>query len=127
MIHRTAQTATSGKQYSLKTVPIKKGIKSVTAMLEQRVQRGAQLLDEKVPDWRSKIDVERLDISDFRDCILGQLFGSYRTGLREMGLASILVGVDYGFDMNLDVVLDINLRAELHELWRNEIAQVAHV
>lgn len=43
---------------------------------------GALLLDEQGPkDWRSKIDVEILDIADGTDCILGQLYNGWENGL----------------------------------------------
>ncbi len=38
------------------------------------VERGAKLLDERVPGWFEKIDLDKLDISSGRNCALGQVF-----------------------------------------------------
>lgn len=40
----------------------------------QRVMRGARLLDEYRPDWRSRIDLSTLDLSNPCLCILGQVY-----------------------------------------------------
>lgn len=45
------------------------------------VQNGAALLDEVVPDWRSRIKVINLDLGDSQFCVLGQLYGDYDAGL----------------------------------------------
>lgn len=39
------------------------------------VLRGVELLDRKIPGWRSQIDVERLDIASLPTCVVGQLGG----------------------------------------------------
>ncbi len=33
---------------------------SIPMSLQSRVQKGAKLLDEKVPDWHKKVDVKKL-------------------------------------------------------------------
>lgn len=46
--------------------------------VEQAVQNGIDWLDENYDgDWRSKINLDKLDMSRSMDCILGQLYGSY--------------------------------------------------
>jgi len=54
----------------------------VTASVAARVGRGMALLDERVPGWVDRIDVDRLDVSHPGDCPLGQLFGSYERAWR---------------------------------------------
>ncbi len=44
---------------------------------EQRVANGMRLLDEKVPRWIEKIDLESLDIISCHDCIIGQALGLF--------------------------------------------------
>ena len=44
-------------------------------------RRGERLLDRVQPDWRDKVDRERLCMSDGCDCILGQVYGDYNDGL----------------------------------------------
>lgn len=46
------------------------------------VDRGIALLDEKKPGWRDEVDVDRLSIINGFDCVLGQLYGGYYTGLK---------------------------------------------
>lgn len=53
--------------------------------IETRVNRGAALLDEKVPGWWERIDLEQLQLSSCIRCVLGQLFGIYGQGIRELG------------------------------------------
>ena len=45
--------------------------------ITDRVREGMTWLDINVPGWCDRIDVERLDISHCRRCMLGQLFGNY--------------------------------------------------
>jgi len=52
------------------------------------VARGVELLDERLPGWDEEITVENLNLSNCRECVLGQLFGEYDKGLRVLGLSS---------------------------------------
>ena len=40
----------------------------------ERVAKGAQFLDEKIPDWYTKINTDTLDMTDGSCCIIGQLY-----------------------------------------------------
>lgn len=42
--------------------------------IASRVTAGIAFLDEKVPGWREKIDMNRLELNNSNNCILGQLF-----------------------------------------------------
>jgi hypothetical protein len=44
------------------------------------------LLDEKYPEWWKKINVDKLNMGDYQNCILGQLYGSYCTGLDKLNV-----------------------------------------
>jgi hypothetical protein len=62
----------------------------MTAIAE-RVAAGAAFLDERVPDWwradrASAIDPDGLMIQSYCDCVLGQLFGTYGTGVVQLDL-----------------------------------------
>lgn len=71
--------------------------------MNENVLRGAQLLDKKRPNWYNEIDLEKLDIKSIDNCVLGQLYDYFVTGLDELG-------VDYsnaseslhGFDIHLE-------------------------
>lgn len=43
-------------------------------IMETKVERGAQYLDESYPDWYTKINVDQFNLSDADHCICGQLF-----------------------------------------------------
>jgi hypothetical protein len=44
---------------------------------EPRVADGARLLDLVRPGWEEKINIDELDMSSGRWCVLGQVYGSY--------------------------------------------------
>lgn len=73
--------------------------------MADRVQRGVALLDQRVPDWRERIDVERLDMAVSAHCVLGQLNGGHRTptpytaGLDALGL-DYQGGEEHGFELH---------------------------
>ena len=73
-----------------------------------RVKRGADLLDEQLPDWYKRIDTAELQMERYDRCILGQTFkdwlspeggGSYLRGLRALGIQEGS-GHRYGFDLD---------------------------
>ena len=51
-----------------------------------RVANGVALLNEKVPGWRDRIDLQTFDINSFQKCVLAQLYGSYFDGVAALGL-----------------------------------------
>lgn len=54
--------------------------------INERVQAGIALLDEKGPaDWRERIDLGKLDLAYMSRCILGQVFGDFYAGARDLG------------------------------------------
>lgn len=44
---------------------------------QERVARGAVLLDEKRPGWEQKIRVNELNMGSFCDCVIGQIEGDF--------------------------------------------------
>jgi hypothetical protein len=62
--------------------------------VEDRVARGATILDKKRPGWVDLIDLGKLDLASNRQCVLGQVFGSFDLGSREVDVPNI---DDYGF------------------------------
>lgn len=63
-----------------------------------RVARGVALLDEKVPGWVNKVDVEQLNVSNGTTCVLGQLYGEYNFGRAKLGLDEVQAA-EYGFQL----------------------------
>lgn len=69
----------------------------VQALADELVGNGYHLLTTHFDGWlgwRSKINPDTLDIEDLHQCVLGQLFGHYTSGLLELGL---LAGCEHGF------------------------------
>ena len=75
--------------------------------------RGAQLLDQRVPGWFDRIDPNRLDIRYSGVCVLGQLYGGYAIGCKQLGIG-FCRAVGYGFQV---IILGSPNKA-----WRREIA-----
>jgi hypothetical protein len=62
-------------------------------------QKGAALLDQKIPGWEHRIDPETLEMGDPRHCVVGQICGFYRPrfyGILQMS-DNINVEVAHGF------------------------------
>lgn len=51
--------------------------------------RGAILLDQFKPDWFKAARLKQLEMSSTEQCMLGQTFGSFGYGLRELALTAI--------------------------------------
>lgn len=62
-----------------------------------QVENGMALLDEAQPGWRELINLTTLDINTTHNCILGQVFGSYREGCRVLGIQAFSVKDSFGF------------------------------
>jgi hypothetical protein len=91
---------------------------------EVRVARGVALLDETVPDWRQRIDVETLDMTDGTQCVVGQVFAAaYWYGLGRLGLdEGSWDSHDYGFITEVAYEdypdrMDVDATAALRDLW----------
>lgn len=52
----------------------------------ERVYRGATLLDRVIPGWENSVNLDALDMSSVESCILAQVFGTYNSGVEELGL-----------------------------------------
>ncbi len=92
----------------------------------QRVKLGVSWLDKNAPDWRSKVDVDKLDIRYPTQCILGQVFkGPIGSGYWPNGMD----GFDYAwsvYDMR-DAVIDYGFDAETFIGWREMKTQYANL
>ncbi len=88
--------------------------------MKENVLRGVALLDEEVPDWREKINSNELDMDKYGWCILGQLFGFYDIGLRQLKIASRAKSIEYGFDARTQSERSKKWN-ELAQLWREQL------
>ena len=83
------------------------------------VLRGVARLDIVMPDWRTKIDKERLNLRDGQHCIAAQLQESL-TGRADyfdfcdyqLGLSRIEERYEYGFTMTMGVMYSDDINTE---------------
>ena len=54
--------------------------------LEERVQAGAEYLDEIRPGWEEEVNTDHLQLNNCLDCVLGQLFGDFDEALAELDI-----------------------------------------
>lgn len=64
---------------------------------EERVTRGAALLDDNVLGWWDLVDTGSLNLSSFEMCVLGQVFSSYGQGLWELTIQAEGQDARHGF------------------------------
>jgi hypothetical protein len=86
----------------------------LTITANRRVLNGASLLDKHFGpsyDWRSRVDLDILDMRVSDCCVLGCLFGSYYVGLAALGLGFYLDD-PYGFN-----AYDVEGREQLGKAW----------
>lgn len=98
------------------------------------VDRGVELLDRYSPygdTWPYEVNLLELDMSDWRSCVLGQLYdGDYSSGVRELGHAAgwvnasfMTFGVRHGFEVKTGDGIHRTLTdyTALRDAWRNRI------
>ena len=81
----------------------------------ERAARGADFLDDANPGWAAHVDPDRLELSDGRSCVLGQLHGGYRLGLgraRILNLSSAPIASLSPVDLGFQAVGDLGEAAE---------------
>lgn len=81
--------------------------------IQERVESGAKLLDVQRPGWDSLIDIAQLDIASTSKCILGQVYGTYAVGVKDLGIDGR--SHEYGFTAYPHV-------ADVNSVWRELIA-----
>lgn len=96
--------------------------------IEERVQRGAQLLDVKMVGWYRYVDKDVLDLSNSCRCVLGQLFGWFADGARSLRIRA--EAADYGFESpnfgelsSTTVPIYQKYYQDLEDCWVKEINQ----
>lgn len=99
-------------------------------MYEDRVAKGAVLLDSVRPGWAAEINSDKLKMYSCDECILGQVYRDFNKGYNIVtSLATDMSIFDLGFDLRLsetDSYADsrgaIAIRfAALADAWRAEI------
>ena len=55
-------------------------------MYTEQVALGKALLNKQKPQWRKKVDFNKLDMNSLAEDLLGQVFGDFHVGIRMLGL-----------------------------------------
>ncbi len=85
-------------------------------MLLERVENGIKYLNEQVPGWFMRFNLNSFDINDGSKCLCGQLLGGYGKWRDEHDYEEAF---DYGFaDINMQTVYD------LEDIWKEEIKKL---
>lgn len=100
------------------------------ATIAERVQAGVEFLNEKMPGWEKKINLDTLDLADGRHCILGQIFAAYaKTGRSGYNYGCEYFGffadTEYLYNCRFDYGFSINNTGSFQELtaeWWNAIS-----
>lgn len=111
-------------------------IEDFRALCAERVDRGAKVLDGQDEGWFERVSADALEMSSTCKCVLGQRFGTYLTGLRELDRRLQIpcvegtFALDHGFEIRplelhgLDKYLSsLDAWNLLDELWLNEITK----
>src|SRR3989344_7097480 len=75
------------------------GVEPILFPVGRRIASGVKFLDELEPDWRSKVNARRLDISNPGDCILGQIFGDFMDGCSQLRIEPHKEAARMGFNV----------------------------
>jgi hypothetical protein len=96
--------------------------------LEERIARGVELLNKTTFDkpWYQLIDLDKLNLRDNANCVLGQLYGTYMNALERLasrpdGSYDFVWGPDYGFSVTIYEPHPEEVLVELETMWRAEI------
>jgi hypothetical protein len=74
-----------------------KGGKVDILSVRSRVERGIKYLYVLMPNWRERIDADKLTFEESPRCIIGQLTGSYIQRRHLLGIASHEMACRHGF------------------------------
>lgn len=89
--------------------------------LSHAVKRGSEILDSVRPLWYEDVNTEDLDMQSVDNCLLGQLYGRFSEGKKEIGLT---LGASYGFAVSRGLKTSYEHRQAwkaLRRLWIEEI------
>jgi hypothetical protein len=102
-----------------------------TEFFADRVKRGASFLDEEKPGWFNLIDLDKLNMGDGSDCVIGQLFkdvdldykeSAYFFGVEEMHIGESGWPNEYTLGFMLDWKMGNSRNWELlTDAWKIEI------
>ena len=83
------------------------------------VANGVQFLDEKIPDWRDRINLETLDMSSPYNCVCAQVAGSFLDFCDTFDL-EYEKQIHLGFEIG-EVARRMGMYDMLTDCWKKEI------
>lgn len=92
--------------------------------LKDRVERGADLLDETEPKWFKRVNMNNLRMGSCTQCVLGQVAGHYFHGIRYLLHIETNEAIEHGFELDdhyNDIASSEMYYTHLDELWLKEI------
>jgi len=87
---------------------------------QEPAERGAKLLDRACPDWHRRVYAPEIDVDSTYFCPLGQVYGDYFRGRRELRLSlypndpALSADAYYGF-------LSLHKKRRLNNAWRKAV------
>jgi hypothetical protein len=107
--------------------------------MQQAVTRGERVLDGQRPNWRQHVAAHFISLDDDALCILGQLYGDFKTGVQHLAGSNYRVegmtwAAYHGFDAPpppAEVTTDQWLATRHHRydylsnLWRTRLAPIS--
>jgi hypothetical protein len=84
--------------------------------MPERVANGIAYLNKNDPGWQERVDLSELNIDSCRDCVLGQLYGDFLSGISLYDMPDLAVW-ELGF---ADDTSDGNM---LTEEWKRQIRE----
>lgn len=98
--------------------------------VEERIERGAALLDEIRPGWRSQVNPDGLRMRSAEFCVLGQLYGNFYDAADDIFDGRYLSGaIEHGLHARMESdpgspeFWNEREWAELEVLWKQELAR----
>lgn len=64
-------------------------------LVTERVSIAGGVLDTLKPEWRSLVDLDKLDMGSACDCVLGQVFGDFHEGMRKFRTQAREDGIEF--------------------------------
>lgn len=96
---------------------------------QAEVEAGVELLDREEPDWALNVVLDKLGMANIGGgkCVLAQVFGSYKEGLKRLNLTGIQAK-RYGFDISFfpGIFTGIIAFPVLTAAWKTEIESRQH-
>ena len=88
----------------------------------KRVRAGIALLDQQCPDWHWRLNLQSLDMQNTCNCVLGQLYGHFWTGVNKLNLSLRLNDdAQHGFNLRGTCEAFFGGWWRLQRAWRKEI------